>query len=357
MLQKIKSFAADVAKPSPKAAAIRAFKIIAILLAFAMTFSVLLYAAHTVRVNDGKNTYVMTTVFGSCESVTKKVADGNDYEVKSVTKGLYSTDVVISYYFPITITIGDKSETYTVSSGKLGDILKDLDITLDSFDIVNPPLDTEIVDTCFVDIADVEFKTETHSEEIPFGNVVEYSDEYYATMQKVETGHTGNKVVTSSVMYINGVAASSTVIDEQIIAPAVDTKTVIGTRAPQYASSAKTVSTIDTPSDLLLDDNGLPLNYKSVKTLKATAYTHTGNRCSTGVWPEPGYVAVDPREIPYGTKMYIVSSDGRYNYGYAIAADTGGFIHTSSTDIDLFMNTKNQCVNFGRRDITVYFLD
>ncbi len=347
MLQKIKSFAA----------AKRVFKILSVTLAVAITFTALICAMHTVRVNDGKNTYVMTTVFRTPDSIANRVADGNDYEVKSVTKGLYSTDVVISYFFPITVTVGNKTETYTVSSGKLGDILNDLDIKVDAFDIVNPSLDTEITDTCVVDIANVEFRTETHSEEIPFGSVVEYSDEYYATTQKVQTGHTGSKVVTSSVMYINGVAASSTVIDEEIIAPAVDTKTVIGTRAPKYASSAKTVSTIDTPSNLLLDENGLPVNYKSVKTLKATAYTHTGNRCSTGVWPEPGYVAVDPKEIPYGTKMYIVSSDGRYNYGYAIAADTGGFIHTSSTDIDLFMNTRSQCINFGRRDITVYFLD
>lgn len=347
MLQKIKSFAA----------AKRVFRILSFTLAIAIAFTALLCAMHTVRVNDGKNTYVMTTVFRTPDSIANRVADGNDYEVKSVTKSLYSTDVVISYFFPITVTVGNKTETYTVSSGKLGDILRELNIEVDSFDIVNPSLNTEITDSCVVDIADVEFKTETHSEEIPYGNVVEYSDEYYATTQKVHTGHTGSKIVTSSVMYINGVAASSTVISEEVVDPAVDTKTVIGTRAPKYASSAKTVSTLDAPSDLLLDDNGLPLNYKSVKTLKATAYTHTGNRCSTGVWPEPGYVAVDPREIPYGTKMYIVSSDGRYNYGYAIAADTGGFIYTSSTDIDLFMNTKSQCINFGRRDITVYFLD
>ncbi|MBO7217287.1 MAG: G5 domain-containing protein [Clostridia bacterium] len=357
MLQKMKSFAADVAKPSYEVIVKRTFQIISYLLVIALVFAAFIGAVHTVRVNDGKSTFVTTTIFKTPVSIAERVADGSEYEVKSVSKGLYSTDVVISYYFPITVTIGDKSESYTVASGKLGDILRELNIKVDSFDIVNPSLDTEITESCVVDIADVEFKTETHSEEIPFGSVVEYSDKYYATTQKVQKGHNGSKVVTSSVMYINGVAASSTVIGEEIVTPAVDTKTVIGTRAPKYASSASSISTLDTPNGLLLDDNGLPIKYKSVKTLKATAYTHTGNRCSTGVWPEPGYVAVDPKEIPYGTKMYIVSSDGRYNYGYAIAADTGGFIHTSSTDIDLFMNTRSQCINFGRRDITVYFLD
>jgi 3D (Asp-Asp-Asp) domain-containing protein len=77
---------------------------------------------------------------------------------------------------------------------------------------------------------------------------------------------------------------------------------------------------------------------------------------ATGKYPKPGYVAVDPKEIPYGTKMYIVSADGQYVYGYAIAADTGGFIHGTRADMDLFLDSEQQCVQFGRRDIIVYFV-
>ena len=36
-----------------------------------------------------------------------------------------------------------------------------------------------------------------------------------------------------------------------------------------------------------------------------------------------GVIAVDPTVIPYGTKMYIESADGKYIYGYAIAGDCG----------------------------------
>jgi 3D (Asp-Asp-Asp) domain-containing protein len=106
----------------------------------------------------------------------------------------------------------------------------------------------------------------------------------------------------------------------------------------------------------LLDENGKPIKYLSKTTLRATAYTHTGNKMATGKYPTPGYVAVDPKEIPYGTKMYIVSADGKYVYGYAIAADTGGFIHDTRADMDLFLDTEAQCVQFGRRDIVVYFV-
>lgn len=357
MLQKSKSLITDIVKNAQRYAAVRFIKVVAVTLALATVMSAFLFATHTVRISDGNKTYVMTTVFGDAENITKRIAGSSDYKVTGINTGLYNTDVTISYYFPLTLTVGNKTETYNVTSGRLGDILSSIGVAVDEYDIVSCALDTTISEATYIDIVDVEYRTETFSEEIPFGSTVEYSDKYYATTQKVENGHTGSKIVTCSVMYVNGVASGKTVISEQVVTEAVDTKTVIGTKAPHYASSGSTISTLDVPADLKLDANGIPVNYKSVKTLKATAYTHTGNKCSTGVWPEPGYVAVDPKEIPYGTRMYIVSADGRYNYGYAIAADTGGFIHGNRTDMDLFMDTERQCIYFGRRDITVYFLD
>jgi 3D (Asp-Asp-Asp) domain-containing protein len=54
--------------------------------------------------------------------------------------------------------------------------------------------------------------------------------------------------------------------------------------------------------------------------------------------------------------MYIVSADGRYVYGYCIAADTGGFIHDVDWTVDLFMNSTEQCINWGRRDVIIFIL-
>ena len=69
----------------------------------------------------------------------------------------------------------------------------------------------------------------------------------------------------------------------------------------------------------------------------------------------PGVVAVDPDVIPYGTKMYIVANDGTV-YGYAIAADTGWSVQNGVIDLDLFMNTIQDCYNWGRKTVTVYCL-
>ena len=59
-------------------------------------------------------------------------------------------------------------------------------------------------------------------------------------------------------------------------------------------------------------------------------------------------IAVDPSVIPLGSKVYIPG------YGYAIASDTGGAI--KGNIIDLFMNSEQACLNWGRRPVTVYII-
>ena len=77
-----------------------------------------------------------------------------------------------------------------------------------------------------------------------------------------------------------------------------------------------------------------------VKALVTLAYGIT----STGVRAERnpnGYstIAVDPRVIPLGTKLYV---DG---YGYAIAEDIGGAI--KGNHIDLFFSSSSEMWNWG----------
>ncbi|MBR5536046.1 MAG: Fic family protein, partial [Clostridia bacterium] len=98
---------------------------------------------------------------------------------------------------------------------------------------------------------------------------------------------------------------------------------------------------------------------KRVITCEATAYTSAADECgksdgitASGMMFEVGVVAVDRRQIPLGTKLYIESLDGKYVYGYCIAADTGGAI--KGNKVDLAMNTKSECFQFGRRPVRVY---
>ena len=109
---------------------------------------------------------------------------------------------------------------------------------------------------------------------------------------------------------------------------------------------------------LFFTDRAAIAFYTHSDTVRATAYTHTDKGCdtitATGTTVRWGTVAVDPRYIPYGTRMFIVASDGSYIYGLATAEDCGGDI--KGDRMDLYMPTYEQCREFGRRRCTLYFL-
>lgn len=95
-----------------------------------------------------------------------------------------------------------------------------------------------------------------------------------------------------------------------------------------------------------------PKAYKSKITVEATAYTTEDPGCglytARGNRLRKGLVAVDPRVIPLGTKLYIPG------YGYAVADDTGGAI--KGNKIDLGYESRSEAIKFGRRTMTIYIL-
>ena len=90
-------------------------------------------------------------------------------------------------------------------------------------------------------------------------------------------------------------------------------------------------------------------------TMVATAYYAGGGGLNgdgvtaTGLRARKGIVAVDPRTIRLGTKVFIEG------YGEAIAADTGGWI--KGNRIDLCFDSLDECYRYGRRKIYVYLVE
>jgi 3D (Asp-Asp-Asp) domain-containing protein len=76
---------------------------------------------------------------------------------------------------------------------------------------------------------------------------------------------------------------------------------------------------------------------------------------STGARPDWGTIAVDPKEIPYGTKMIIPNYN---NNKICIAQDTGGALRKDKKNIriDLYMDTYEQAMEWGKREITIYIV-
>ncbi len=52
-----------------------------------------------------------------------------------------------------------------------------------------------------------------------------------------------------------------------------------------------------------------------------------------------------------------MTADGSIVYGYAVAADTGGFTKKGKIIADLFFGSYAECISFGVRNVEIYVLN
>lgn len=284
--------------------------------------------------------------------------------------------------FTVFFNMDEKSTQIRTSACTVEEALKKAGVVLSGELGCSKPLDEMLYDTTFLDVAEVVYKEEFENKTIPYTYETQKTDTLYqGTTVVAKEGSTGSKKLTYNVKYINGKEVERTVTKTEILKEAKNGLKLIGTKskaalrpkAKQIESiitshvdgpkkGVKTsldmscISVLKAATPIQLDANGIPVNAKYSKTVQATAYHESHGGTATGVRQRPGIVAVNPNIIPYGTKMYIVSTDGKYHYGYAIAADTGGFIKSRPTNVDLNFASEAACRAFGRRNVTIYFL-
>ena len=97
------------------------------------------------------------------------------------------------------------------------------------------------------------------------------------------------------------------------------------------------------------------------RTFNVTAYTDTPS-CqerwvgitASGVKPKAGRTVAAGKNIPFGTILYIPYFKDKPNNGIFIVEDRGGAI--KDNNLDIFMDTKQEALEFGRRNLEVYIL-
>lgn len=337
------------------------FLLMAMLIVAAVCATTFLFGSvNTITLTDGNISNKVYSLSNNVERAMKLAGYNTDkYKVLNVSAKGTKTNVSLAYTFPVYITVGDETLEVGAIESTVAQILSDAGYTVDDYDMVEPALDTVISDTAYIDYTNIDYVSGSYTEVIPCTVNTVYSSKLDAGTTTLSEGKDGEEQINYTSKLVNGVEVE-TVIDSRItLSEAVNGTKTVGTKKTAVTTSenVKTVSTLKPSSPIELDENGVPVNYKKAITVEATAYTYTGNKCSTGVAPQPGYIAVNPKVIPYGTKMYIKSSDGSYIYGYAVAADTGGFTSSRPNNVDLFMSSKAACKAFGRRNVEIYILE
>lgn len=151
-------------------------------------------------------------------------------------------------------------------------------------------------------------------------------------------GRDGRAIQTRKLHYVDGKLVDTEIVSTKVKKKAIKRVVVKGAAKVKKLNRGKS-------------------SRPAVYVFEATAYTtggSVGTVTASGRPAKVGHVAVDPRVIPLGTKLYIESMDGTKSYGYAIAADTGGAI--KGRIVDLYFNTYRECIQFGRRNVRVYVL-
>lgn len=316
------------------------------------------------EINEFAGTDEVTTLKTRCDSV------GQFIKEKSIMLGAYDTmsvkeinaledgmTITLKRGVPVTVETADGIKVCGVTSEDADEAAAELGYTDGEYEVTSSVGD-EVREGSVLKIVKVTYEDVVFEENIPFNEEIIYDDTMLLGQTKiVEPGEYGILEKVYNVRYLDGVEDYGVLKEERV---AREPKTqVVAHGTQEKAVEVKATKGIAAGG---LASRGV-MRYKTKLTMNATAYdTSLGQngghtRTAIGLVPNLGVVAVDPRVIPLGSRLYIESTDGgnSWVYGYAIAGDTGGAI--KGNRIDLCYPTNRQCIAFGRRQATVYVLE
>lgn len=345
MVEKLKDYFKKHLSSGPKA-------ISAVMLVLAILTVVICSMRKTIIVSiDGKEQKVTTL-----SSTYKSALSNNNITVGSKDKVIPSLDskvengakLSIKKALNVHVNVNGTQLTIKSAEDSVQKMLEKEGIGLQEFDKVTPSKDTALKDGLKIEVVRVAVKEVKETKPIDYTTVVKKDEDMDQGSKKtLQEGQPGEKETISKIVYENGKEVSRKVVSETVKKQPVQKIVAMGTLS------------VYTPS------RGGKITYKDSIRMRATAYTSDYE--STGKGPGDAAfgitatgtvakrnsnsyssVAVDPRVIPLGTKLYIEG------YGYAVAEDTGGAI--KGNRIDLFYNSSAEANNWGVRWVNVYVI-
>ena len=271
------------------------------------------------------------------------VAGANDYVSPSPDVPLSDRlTVVYRAAVPVTIASMHAKRSVVSSAPDVGALLEEEHIRLGKNDVVSPSLSDAVPARGTVRIERVLSWERMEKRDIAAAIVHRLDFSLTpGTTKVISPGRSGEREVMVSFSQADGQSVRSKVIGSRVL------------RKPRPRIVAEGVGEYEAFERFA--ERGVERTaYVAASALDmiATAYTAGCYGCSgvTAIGRPAGHgiVAVDPRVIPLGTRLYIPG------YGYALAGDTGGAIR--GRRIDLGFNSLHDAMRFGRREVVVYRL-
>ena len=326
----------------------RLFAAAALAVMTAAMVAVVTVNTHAVTVVDGDTSKVVLTLNEDPYYVLKTagVTLGKDDVVQTAENGQRTASIEITRAFNVQINADGVSTLVAMTGGTVADALEKAQITVGEHDTLNADPAAPATEGMNLTIERVQYREHTKTEAIAYTTSIRYTNVLPKGKTQIkQAGQNGVKTLTYRDRIVDGQVVETELVGEAVTKKAVEKIVLKGTVVGTPMSKA--------PFDIELDSAGQPLKYKSYTSDRGDS----GTICSTGMRAQVGVVAVNPKRIPYGSKLYITSPDGSYVYGYAIAGDTGGGVRKNALVADLFMDTYEECIQFGRRTMNVYILE
>lgn len=229
---------------------------------------------------------------------------------------------------PVHIRADGKEWDTEMAPRTVADALKKLAISLGEKDKVSLALDHLLQPYDVLKVIRVTERVETVNSEIPYQTVAQAADFPVGLPDRtVSRGGNGLQEQTVKLTLEDGKEVEREVLNQRVVRPPVN----------QVVSRGAQTS---------ISRGGRVINFKRAYLMRATAYSEPGGTTATGEPVQWGIVAVDPRVIPLGSKVYVD------NYGPATALDTGGAIRGNR--VDLYMDSPDAASAWGVRSVVVY---
>ena len=315
---------------------------------------------------SAQNTYVITdgdqvVTYTSYSSDPQQILNEAGFDLSE--DDFYTTQVTTDGVSEITVqraqsvTVDNCGQVMQINSygESVGTLLNRMGVQTGGNYTASVALNDETYDGMQIRITRTVQNEETYTVEVPFEISYCQDPSLPEGEEKILVeGVPGLMQCKANVIYENTTEVSRTVVQETVVQQSVNQVVAVGT-----GESVGVKNEMPLIGDgVIVLPTGEVLNYTRTDKFMATAYHMSNDGCdeytATGSHVHTGVVAVDPTVIPYGTRMFVVSDDGEYIYGVSTAEDCGTGIEGKR--LDLYMNSNEECFQFGYRRCTVYFL-
>lgn len=309
--------------------------------------------SRTITVTDGEESRVVITMHEDPYRVLSSAGVTLD-EHDTVDVNASGSAIDVNRAMAVEVRADGISTLLHMTEGTAADALEGADVTVGKYDTLNVKPDTPVSEGMLIQVDRVQYEEYKVTKPVDYEVVYKYTSVLKPGQTKVRTyGKEGVRTITYRKIIVNGEVTETEQVSDKVTTKPVNKVILKGTKLGTPMSKH--------PTGIELDEGGQPVKYKKCLTGQATAYTadggDSGSWTSTGKHVAVGLVAVNPKVIPYGSKLWITSADGSLVYGYAIAADTGGACMRNKILVDLYMDTLAECNAFGRRNMNVYILE